>query len=373
MALAKTTRPVPAEAVPRRRLFRRLDRARRRPVTWVWGPPGAGKTTLVASYLTAVKLRHLWYQINSGDGDVATFFYYMGQAAPRRRRPMPLLTPEYRAGLPSFSRRYFRDLYRRLTPPFALVFDNYQDAPGTSDLHEVMAEAAADPSHPCPRPLHPAGADHPSSKSPGCGCSRRCQPPDHADRAWPATARLTAVLPLAHPSSLRHRRKGSRDRDLENMSLDGKDRDRQASSKHSKVFPVGRHDRRPVTARSQGNQRIVLEISALGRIPTARIAEHLDQPARLPPVRRARLPLHTRQLEQVLDQPLGLPGSRAAAKLRQHHRRVANHERSGHRGQRLLVESPLPVIDVDPAVQDCPGHVTWPGCCQASACPRSAS
>jgi hypothetical protein len=37
------------------------------------------------------------------------------------------------------------------------------------------------------------------------------------------------------------------------------------------------------------------------------------------------------------------------------------------------VESPLPVIDVDPAVQDCPGHVTWPGCCRASARPRSAS
>jgi len=28
------------------RLLRRLDRTRRRPVAWVWGPPGAGKTTL---------------------------------------------------------------------------------------------------------------------------------------------------------------------------------------------------------------------------------------------------------------------------------------------------------------------------------------
>ena len=33
--------------------------------------------------------------------DVATFFYYLGQAAPRRGRPLPLLTPEYRHGLAS--------------------------------------------------------------------------------------------------------------------------------------------------------------------------------------------------------------------------------------------------------------------------------
>src|SRR5207244_13648169 len=73
--------------------------------------------------------------------DVATFFYYLGQASPRRRRSLPLLTPEYRHGLTVFAQRFFRELYGRLKPPFALVFDNYQEAPATSPLHEVMREA----------------------------------------------------------------------------------------------------------------------------------------------------------------------------------------------------------------------------------------
>src|SRR5690242_7215407 len=134
MGLAKTTRPDPSNAVPRPRLLRRLDRARDRPVTWVWGPPGSGKTSLVASYLKVRKLRVIWYQIDESDADVATFFYYLGKAAPRRRRPLALLTAEYQQQLRAFSRSYFRELYDRLTPPFVLVFDNYQDVPADSVL-----------------------------------------------------------------------------------------------------------------------------------------------------------------------------------------------------------------------------------------------
>src|SRR5262245_45540280 len=130
MPLAKTTRPSLAGAIARPRLFRHLDRARPRPVTWVWGPPGAGKTTLVASYLAARRVRTVGYQREAGDGDAAPFSYHLGGAAPRRRRPLPLLAPEYRADLEVFAREYFRRLYERLRPPFALVLDNYHDAPG---------------------------------------------------------------------------------------------------------------------------------------------------------------------------------------------------------------------------------------------------
>jgi len=144
MALAKTTRPVVSRAIRRARLFRRLDAARARPVTWISGPAGIGKTTLAATYLSARRLRALWYQVDAGDVDVAGLFYYLGLAAPRRRRPLPLLTAEYQAGLSAFTRRFFRELYARLRPPFVIVFDNYQDAPAKAPLHEVMREALAE-------------------------------------------------------------------------------------------------------------------------------------------------------------------------------------------------------------------------------------
>src|SRR5215831_14863872 len=96
---AKLTRPKLFAALPRERLFDLLDERRRHPVVWVCGPPGVGKTTLVASYLTARKLRGIWYQVDEADADPATFFYYLGLAAAnakrRKRNPLPLLTPEY--------------------------------------------------------------------------------------------------------------------------------------------------------------------------------------------------------------------------------------------------------------------------------------
>src|SRR5215475_1832679 len=106
MGLAKTTRPTLAKSLTRARLFRRLDQCRESPITWVWGPPGVGKTTLVASYLIIRRPFNLWYQVDEGDADVATFFYFLGLAAPGRRRPLPLLTPEYRQGLAIFTRRF---------------------------------------------------------------------------------------------------------------------------------------------------------------------------------------------------------------------------------------------------------------------------
>jgi len=48
--LAKLTRPRLHNAVARERLFELLDEKRKHPAIWVAGPPGAGKTTLVASF-----------------------------------------------------------------------------------------------------------------------------------------------------------------------------------------------------------------------------------------------------------------------------------------------------------------------------------
>ena len=124
---------------------------RKQPVIWVSGPPGSGKTTLVSSYLQVHETPCLWYQIDEADADPATFFYYLGQAAkralPRKRKPLPLLTPEYLQGIPTFTFRYFENLYSRLIPlhptlrkgRFIIVFDNYQQVPSNASFHEIIS------------------------------------------------------------------------------------------------------------------------------------------------------------------------------------------------------------------------------------------
>jgi ATP/maltotriose-dependent transcriptional regulator MalT len=47
----KISRPVLYEPVARERLFVLLDALRTHSVVWIAAPPGAGKTTLVASWL----------------------------------------------------------------------------------------------------------------------------------------------------------------------------------------------------------------------------------------------------------------------------------------------------------------------------------
>ncbi len=141
--LAKITRPVPSGCLPRTRLFRLVDRScRKGSLVWVCGPPGCGKTTLVSSYLEARNIPALWYRVDAGDDDLASFFYYLGvaakRAAPRMRKPLPLLTPEYLTGIQEFNRLFFENLFARLSPARALVFDDYQEIPAKSSLHDVI-------------------------------------------------------------------------------------------------------------------------------------------------------------------------------------------------------------------------------------------
>lgn len=117
---AKISHPACSGVFPRARLFRLLDQNHDQPLLWIGGPPGSGKTTLVASWLEARRLPFLWYQVDEGDADPASFFYYLSLAAkkanPRKRKPLPFFTPEYQLGLPTFSRRFFENVFSRLLP-----------------------------------------------------------------------------------------------------------------------------------------------------------------------------------------------------------------------------------------------------------------
>jgi ATP/maltotriose-dependent transcriptional regulator MalT/DNA-binding SARP family transcriptional activator len=148
----KITRPSLSGGIKRKRLFSLLDAKMEKPVVWISSPAGSGKTMLISSYLESGKRPCIWYRCDERDSDLPTFFYYMGlaakKAAPKDKSLLPLLTPEYHAGIPAFTRRYFEKLYSRLIPrdaspvkrkSFIIVLDNYQDMPPGSPFHEMIA------------------------------------------------------------------------------------------------------------------------------------------------------------------------------------------------------------------------------------------
>ena len=144
--LAKLTRPRTEGLVQRERLFAELDRARSRPLVWIAAPPGAGKTSLVSSYVETRKLTCLWYQLDSGDADPASFFHYAAIAAHNlkfaAKSQFPVFTPDYAHDVAGFGRRFFRELYARVPADTVIVLDNYQDVPEQSPLHAAFAVAA---------------------------------------------------------------------------------------------------------------------------------------------------------------------------------------------------------------------------------------
>lgn len=148
-ALAKLTLPR-LHAVRRRdRLFKAVkEHCKNYPLIWVAGPPGAGKTSLIASYLVEQKQRTLWYHVDPGDADLATFFHYLAQAAQaaagRKHVRLPALTPEFMADVPGFTRRFMRELWAKVPAPAALVLDNYQDLPAEATLQALLPVALAE-------------------------------------------------------------------------------------------------------------------------------------------------------------------------------------------------------------------------------------
>ncbi len=141
-SIAKITPPKPGKVFSRRRLFHALDDGFGRPVIWIKGCAGAGKTTAVVDYLEQKQLAHIWYQVDSGDADPASFIYYLTLAAKKllkaRAAKLPAFKPEYLPGLASFARSYFRMLFDLLPKPCALVLDNFDSCSDTALFHRLL-------------------------------------------------------------------------------------------------------------------------------------------------------------------------------------------------------------------------------------------
>lgn len=138
----KLTRPAGNGLVRRERLFRRLDAALAHRLVWIAGPGGAGKTSLVATFIEARGLDAVWYQLDAGDADPSTVFYFLRRAVPAAVAPesLPAFTLADGDDLDGFARRFFRDFVAALRRPVVVVFDNYQEVPADSPVHGVLAQ-----------------------------------------------------------------------------------------------------------------------------------------------------------------------------------------------------------------------------------------
>ena len=140
--LAKISQPNPGSYFPRQNLFAQLDAALGKKLIWVSGLAGSGKTTLASSYIEERRIPSLWYQLDEGDADIASFFYYLKIAAENKitglKNDLPLFTAEYFSGIEAFSRNFFRRLYAVMPAPQIIVFDNFQDLPADEKIKDII-------------------------------------------------------------------------------------------------------------------------------------------------------------------------------------------------------------------------------------------
>ncbi|WP_249354821.1 MULTISPECIES: hypothetical protein [Ralstonia] len=150
--LSKISRPQSGGIVLRPRVLNRIGRGfAASPIVWVVSPAGSGKTKLAISYLEASGLPAIWYEVDAGDMDPASFFRTFGQAcaahlgADSATQP-PLFSPDHLFDLAAFARRYFRAVFSGLPEATLLVLENVHAAEAEPSFKGILQAALAEAS-----------------------------------------------------------------------------------------------------------------------------------------------------------------------------------------------------------------------------------
>ncbi|HKU98352.1 MAG TPA: hypothetical protein VJR58_23880 [Vineibacter sp.] len=138
---SKTEAPVTDGLVTRTRLFKILDATPARAVIWIAAPPGAGKSSLVASWIAArrytANAQSIWYGMDEGDHDPIGFLAHLRRALADGLDIdvdiLPRLTPEADAEIKPFATRWFKDLRAATRQPWVFAFD---------DMHRLSDQSA---------------------------------------------------------------------------------------------------------------------------------------------------------------------------------------------------------------------------------------
>lgn len=132
----------------RTRVVTALDRALRSGICWIAAPAGYGKTSSVLDYIRRKRTAVIWYRVDEGDQDIASFFHYLAATLPARKgaAPLPVFGPEYADQPADFARRFFRAWFARLTRRPLLVLDDlhYADTPAFRKILAILLRELPD-------------------------------------------------------------------------------------------------------------------------------------------------------------------------------------------------------------------------------------
>ncbi len=143
---AKISQPRINKCFQWQRLLDSIDSYQNKPLVWISGPAGCGKTMLAASYLSSRDLDHIWYQVDSRDVDPATLFYYLELSVKFQQEneceSLPILRPEHFKDPSIFCKNYFEAFFCHCKPTPVLVFDNCQKLQDDAQFFKIVQDMA---------------------------------------------------------------------------------------------------------------------------------------------------------------------------------------------------------------------------------------